>query len=158
LGAGGMHLWGILKVGKTLFVTHVQDHSVAAIDQASGAVEEIAVGAMPCALAVDEARGELFVVSYGDGVVTAIDARSKGVLWSVSVGGHPQAITVDAERGRVYVADAQAAVVRVIEEKTRRVVKTVAVEGHPYALAVEGRTHRVFAAAMDAKGYAEIER
>jgi hypothetical protein len=42
--AGEMHLWGTVQVGKVLYVTHVQDANVPAIDVVTGIVRTITTG------------------------------------------------------------------------------------------------------------------
>lgn len=86
--AGAMHLWGIAELGKTLYVTHVQDATVAAIGTEKQGVQEIPIGLMPCALAVDVEHGAVYVANYGDGSISAVNARSGKTMWTVSVGGH----------------------------------------------------------------------
>jgi YVTN family beta-propeller protein len=156
LFTGATHLWGIVALGQTLYVSHVQDATVAAIDTGTHAVRQIATPAMPCALAVDVARGEIYVASYADGSVSAITARLGTVAWTVKMGGHPQALAVDTVRHRVYVADAQQGYVSVIDAARRSVLRKVTVSGGPYALAIDTKTHRVFAATREASPYAEI--
>ena len=144
LGAGGMHLWGMVKVGGTLWVSHVQDSSVAEVDLATGMVGNVAVGRMPCAMASDEGHAQIWVAGYDGGEVSVVDVRTKAVVGSVEVGGHPQAVAVDGLRRRVYVADAREGVVTVIDADARTVVERVKVAGGPYAVAVVGK--RVVAA------------
>jgi YVTN family beta-propeller protein len=156
LSTGATHLWGIVALGKTLYVSHVQDATVAAIDTGTHAVRQIATPAMPCALAVDAQRGEIYVASYADGSVSAIDARLGTVAWTVKVRGHPQALAVDTVTHRVYVADAQRDSVSVIDAPQRRVLKKLTVSGGPYALAIDTKTHRAFAATRGSSPYAEI--
>jgi YVTN family beta-propeller protein len=131
-------------------VTHVQDRSVARIDLVAHAVTEIGTGNMPCAAAVDEDRGEVYVANYVDGSVTVIDADRGIVRGTIVVGRHPEAIAVDVAKGLVYVANTLDGSVSVIDARTRRVVKTVAAGEHPYAIAVDTRTHRVYVANLGA--------
>lgn len=152
---GATHLWGIAASAKTLYVAHVQEATVAAIDLETHAVREINVPPMPCALVMNPGREEIYVASY-DGSVSAIDGKNAAVLWTLRVGGHPQAIAFDAGKGLVYVADAQRHSVMTIDALKHRVVKTDVVEGSPYALAVDEKTHRVIAATMGASPYANV--
>ena len=117
--AGGMHLWGTVQVGKVLYVTHVQDANVAAIDVETGIVRTIPTGAMPCSLTVNADRNEVYVANYGDGSVTVIDGHLGTAIGTVAVGKHPQAIAVDPTKGLVYVANTQESTVSVIDVPTR---------------------------------------
>jgi YVTN family beta-propeller protein len=97
MSARGMHLWGIAQTDKTLYVTHIQDSSIAAIDLETQAITTIPTGRMPCALAVDAQAGKFSVANYADGSVTAIDNKSGMAIGLVNVGHHPQAMAIDSE-------------------------------------------------------------
>src|ERR1700722_5096557 len=115
-----MHLWAIAQLGSVLYVTHVQDSSMEAINVETHATQTIATGAMPCALAVDADRKELYVTNYAGASVSIVDARAGTTVATVIVGGHPQAIAVDTERHLLYIADAQDNSVSIIDIRTRR--------------------------------------
>ena len=153
---GITHLWGMVALGKTLYVAHMQDATVAAIDMETHTVREIPTPGMPAALAVDAERKEIYVACYGDGSVSAIDSRLGTVIWTVKLGEHPQALVVDTERRLIYVANAQGHMVNVINAAKAKLMKTYVVAGSPYALALDIRTHRVVAATMGQTAYAVI--
>ncbi len=144
--AGEMHLWGIALDGRTLLVTHVQGATVERIDVESGSSTTIATGAMPCAVAVNPSTGLVYVANYGDGSVTAIDARRGVAVGTVKVGKHPEGIAVDPASGLVYVVNTGDGTVSEIEEKNFRVVKTMSAGEHPYAVAVNTKDHTVYIA------------
>jgi YVTN family beta-propeller protein len=129
-----------------LYVTHVQDANVGAIDVETGIVRTIPTGNMPCSLAANADRNEVYVANYGDGSVTVIDGHLGTAIGTVSVGKHPEAIAVDSTRGLVYVANTQESTVSVIDVLTRRVVKTLNAGEHPYAIAVNTTAHTVHVA------------
>jgi YVTN family beta-propeller protein len=144
--AGEMHLWETVQVGKVLYVTHVQDANVAAIDVVTGIVRTITTGAMPCSLAVNADTNEVYVANYGDDSVKVIDGHLGTAIGKVAVGKHPQAIAVDPTKGLVYVANTQESTVSVIDVLTRRVVKTLNAGEHLYAIAVNTTAHIVHVA------------
>jgi YVTN family beta-propeller protein len=157
LPAGAMHLWAIVQLGSVLYVTHVQDASMEAINVETHATQTLATGAMPCALAVDADRNELYVTNYAGSSVSIVNARAGTTVATVIVGGHPQAIAADTERRLLYVADAQDNSVSIIDIQSRRVLRKIKTNGHPYALSVDSRTHRVFAATAGSTPYKELE-
>ena len=156
ISAGAMHLWGFVEMGATLYVTHVQDATIAAIDTGTYAIKEIATGSMPCALAVDSDRGEIYVANYATGSISAVNTRTGVMVWTVKVGGHPQAIAIDGPKRLIYVADAQNRSVSLINIEQRRLLKKLGLTGQPYALAVNTKTNRIFAATMGTTPYEEL--
>lgn len=158
LPAGAMHLWAEVLEGDTLYVSHVQDSSVAAIDTGTGTIQNMETGSMPCALALDAPNHRLYAVSYAGASVTAIDTAKNTPLWTVQVGGHPQALALDPVRHRLYVADAQASQVAVVDTQRHTRLKTIPTEGHPYAVALQPGTHRVVVAMTGKNSYAELPK
>jgi DNA-binding beta-propeller fold protein YncE len=78
----------------------------------------VAVGKNPRAIAIDERRGRVFVVTAGDadpvrsciptehGAVSVLDARTGRVLRIIPIGVAPTAIAVDERTGRAFVLNA----------------------------------------------------
>jgi YVTN family beta-propeller protein len=156
LPTGGFHLWGMTQTGHTLYVSHFQGASVAAINVDTSNYVLIPTGSMPCALAVSAGSGLLFTANYGDGSITVIDTRSNRVAGTIDVGGRLQAIATDGEGGAIYVADAQNRKVIAIDVKTRRVKGVANLSESPYALAVNQQTHAVYAATSGPNGFAQV--
>lgn len=144
ISTGAMHQWGILRSGRTLYVTHVQDSDVAAIDLETHEVRRLPVGTMPCAIAMHPRTGQIYVANYVDGTVTFLDKNATSA--TLKVVPHPQALGLDAERDLLYVASPQANAVSVIDIKTRHLVQTLTVPEHPYAIAVNPVTHTAYTA------------
>jgi DNA-binding beta-propeller fold protein YncE len=98
LPAGAMHPWAIAQLGSVLYVTHVQDASIEAINVETHVTQTIATGAMPCALAVDTDRNELYVTNYAGSSVFIVDTRAGTTVATVIVDAHPpsQWIQTDA--------------------------------------------------------------
>jgi YVTN family beta-propeller protein len=153
---GGFHLWGMTQIGHTLYVSHLQGASIAAINVDTGSYVLIPTGPMPCALAVSVESGLLFTANYGDGSITVIDTRSNRVSDTIDVGGRLQAIATDGEGGAIYVADVQNRKVIAIDVKTRRLKGVADLPESPYALAVNQRTHAVYAATSGPDGFAQV--
>jgi DNA-binding beta-propeller fold protein YncE len=83
-----------------------------------GMVRTVAVGKNPRAIAIDERRGRVFVVTAGDadpvrgciptehGAVSVLDARTGSVLGIIPIGVAPTAIAVDERTRRAFVLNA----------------------------------------------------
>jgi YVTN family beta-propeller protein len=153
LGAGGFHLWGFAQVNNTIFVTHVQDASMAAINIDTGKLDEIPTGAMPCAVAVDANADEVYVANYRGGSITVVGLRSHQVKETINVGGQPQAIAVDEELGRVYIADTLNRTITTLDVLSHRIISTFKIEESPFALFLDKPTHTIYAATLGAKGF-----
>jgi len=156
LPTGDFHLWGMAQTGRTLYVSHLQDASIAAINVDTGSYVLIPTGRMPCALAVNVELGLLFTANYGDGSITVIDTRSNRVVGTIEVGGRLQAIATDGERGAIYVADTLNRKVIAIDAKTRRSRGATNLPESPYALAVNQKTHEVYAATIGPNGFVQV--
>jgi YVTN family beta-propeller protein len=141
---GALHEWGFLRAGNTLYVGHVQDADVAAIDLETHAIRKLPTGSMPCALAYDANKAQLYVASYASGTVTVFDKET--VAATIKVPAHPQAVALDAEKALLYVASPQQNAVAVIDLKARRVLRTITTVDRPYALAINPTTHAVYTA------------
>lgn len=140
--AGAMHLWGTASNGSTLYVSHVQDASIAAIDPATGTLHNIPTGRMPCAIALNPGRNEIYVANYADSTVTVI--KHDMPIATIRVAGHPQSLTVDAAKNLLYVASPQQNRVDVIDLHLHRSLRSLAVEGHPYAVGIHPGTHAAY--------------
>lgn len=73
----------------------------------------VAVGDSPCAIAVNETTGTVYVANRDSDNVTVID--SEGVTTTVEVGGYPNAIAVNETTGKAYVANYESDSVTVID-------------------------------------------
>jgi YVTN family beta-propeller protein len=139
-----MHLWGIARTDKTLYVTHIQDASIAAIDIESHNIRTIETGGMPCALAINSPKAEIYVANYADGTVTILEKESP--IATLKVATHPQALAIDTDKELLYVASPQVDLVTVIDLRSRRVIRSIKAGEHPYAIAIQPVTHAVYAA------------
>jgi YVTN family beta-propeller protein len=132
-----MHLWGAATDAKdgTLWVTALGDGQVMVRDGNTGEHHTIAVGALPCAVAVNLQTGYAYVVNCGDNTLTTIDGHTRKAIGMVSTGQHPQAATIDDVSGVVYVANAHSGSLTVIEGTTGQVRATIACGTSPYSVA-----------------------
>ncbi|HEX2917264.1 MAG TPA: YncE family protein [Edaphobacter sp.] len=140
--AGATHLWGMARAGHTLYVSHVQEHTIGAIDLESHQVRTLPVGSMPCAIAVNAGTDDLYVANYADGTITFIQ---KSLGTTVKVSPWPQALALDSSGHRLYVASPQQGTVSVVDTQTRKVIRTFRNLNHPYAVAFSPSTHRAYA-------------
>jgi YVTN family beta-propeller protein len=137
-----MHLWGAATnvSDGTLWVTALGNGQVIAVDGNSGEQSTIAVGALPCAIAVNSKTGNVYVADCADDTLTMIDGRTRKVVNTASTGQHPQAVTIDDLSGTVYVANTHGGSVMVIDGITGRTRATVPCGPNPYSLAALGGT------------------
>ena len=82
--------------------------SIKVVDLDSLAMNEIAVVSFPYRMAVDAARGRLYVThqspASGDGMLSVVDTRAGRVVESKYFAQYPGAIAADFARGELYVA------------------------------------------------------
>jgi len=126
----------------TLYVALNRRHSVAIIDTASRAVQEVPVGSYPYTTASlgskvyvsnwggrrplpgDQTDGVIPVVVdpetgiANNGTISVLDAASRKVVASIEVGLHPSALLISPDRGRLYVTNANSDSVSVISTST----------------------------------------
>jgi YVTN family beta-propeller protein len=143
LSAGALHLWGLARAGKILYVSHVQDSSIAAIDLETHTIRNLPVGAMPCAIAISRSTGNVYVANYGDGTVTVLRDGEKPR--TISVSAHPQALTLDEDAGLLYVSSPQQNAITVLDIKKLQVTWTYQDLDHPYAVGVIPSSHAAYA-------------
>jgi YVTN family beta-propeller protein len=153
LPAGALHLWGAARVGKTLYVSHVQEHSIGAIDLTTHTVSALPTGAMPCAIAVSSSTGKIYVANYADGTVTVLD---HGKPSSLKVTSHPQGLTLDDAAGLLYIASPQQNAITVVDTKTLHVKGTLSDPDHPYAVALNPVTHKAYGVNLGAAPFTAI--
>jgi YVTN family beta-propeller protein len=137
-----MHLWGAATDARdgTFWVTALGGAQVMAVDGGSGKRSTIAVGAMPCAVAVNAQTGNVYVVNCGDDTLTMIDGHTRKVTGTVRTGRHPQAVAIDDRSGTVYVANTHGGSLTVIDGAAGRARATVPCAANPYAVAaLDGR-------------------
>ncbi len=116
----GEHVWALdlSKETGTVYVTRVGAAQLVAIDERTHEKRVATVGAIPCALGLDEAAHRLFVVNYGDGTVTTLDTTSLQTLATAQVGSRPQSIVVSPEQHSIYIASAHRGTIERMDERT----------------------------------------
>jgi len=155
LSAGAMHLWGLARAGKTLYVSHVQDSTIAAIDLETHAIRNLPVGAMPCAIAISQSTGTVYVANYADGTVTVLKDGEKS--HTISVTAHPQALTFDEEAGLLYVSSPQQNAITVLDIKKLQVTWTYRDLNHPYAVGVILSSHAAYSVNLAAAPFTALK-
>lgn len=106
----------------------------AATNTASGT---ITVGKGPFDVAVDGARGRLYVSNEGENSVSVVDLGTKAVTATIAVGEGPKGMVYDQRLGRLYVANNYNSTVSVIDTGTDTVTTTIPVPTNPFTLAVD---------------------
>jgi YVTN family beta-propeller protein len=153
--AGAMHLWGLARTGKTLYVSHVQDSTIAAIDLETHTIRDLPVGAMPCAIAISRTSGTVYVANYADGTITVLQDGEK--TRTISVSAHPQALTLDEEAGLLYVASPQQDSITVLDINKLQLVRTYRDLDHPYAVGLIPSSHAAYAVNLGSTPFTELK-
>lgn len=142
LSAGSMHLWGAALDRQILYLSHVQEKSLAAIDLVTHSIRSFETGNMPCAIVQSKKTGKIYVANYADGTVSVLDKKHK--LVSITVSLQPQALTLDEQADMLYVASPQQNSIAVVDTRTDRIRKTYTHLEHPYAVGVNLSNHRAY--------------
>jgi YVTN family beta-propeller protein len=142
------HLWGMAVDETTggLYVTGAGNSDLFKVDPASARLTRIAVGSIPCAIAVNAQTGMVYVVNYGDDSVSVIDGRTEKAVTVIHVGSHPQAIAVDDRVNRIYVANTHGDSVTVIDGRSNAITGSVATGRNPYAITTGADPETVYVA------------
>ena len=144
----GMHLWGVAMddgAGK-LYATRSGSAELAVLDEASGKVDTVAVGEIPCAVALVPEKNRAYVVNYGGNSLSVVDTATRRSIATVRVGERPQAVAVDAKANLIYVANSHSDSMTVIDGGTNKILRTVAAGKNPFALAVNRANGQVYVA------------
>ncbi|NSW78167.1 MAG: bifunctional YncE family protein/alkaline phosphatase family protein [Chthonomonadetes bacterium] len=126
--------------------------TVSVVDlEAQRVIAEIEVGLQPCALALDEQHGRLYVANANSDTVSVIDTKNLQVVETISVrpdpslpfGSMPNALALSPDGGTLYVANGgnnAVAVVRIDNRRNRsRVIGFIPAGWYPGAVATDGR-------------------
>jgi YVTN family beta-propeller protein len=144
---GGMHLWGMAidETDGKLYVTRAGNAELAIVDESSGSVINITTGSTPCAVALNPATNQIYVVNHEGNTVTVIGGKDGKVLATLKVGDKPQGIAIDAKTNRIYVSNVHGDSISVIDGAENAVIGTLRTGHNPYALAVNERIARIYA-------------
>ena len=142
----GMHAWGLAldEASGTLYSGRTGAAHIAALQIATNTLTLLPTGTIPCAIAIDNARHEIYVVDYGDNTVTVLNSLSGRSLATIPVGNSPEAIALDPARHLAFVANTHGNTVSVLDEISHRVIATLKTSKAPYGLAfnpVSGKLH-----------------
>jgi YVTN family beta-propeller protein len=145
---GLSHAWGfgVDEQRGIVYVTEIGRNILLAYHEENGKTDKVSTGAMPDAVAIDEAANRIFVVNYVGDSVTVIDGATMRPVATIPAGHHPQAIAVDGKRHRVYVANTHSNDVTVIDGTANRALGTVPGGTNPYAVAVDPESGKVYVA------------
>jgi YVTN family beta-propeller protein len=132
-----MHLWGAVTNANdgTLWVTELGGKQVMAMDGNTGEQSTIAVGELPCAIAVNSKTGNVYVADCADDTLTTIDGHTRKLVSTVSTGHHPQAVAIDDLSNTIYVANTRGSSLTVIDGTTGQARAIVSCGPNPYSLA-----------------------
>ncbi len=125
--------------------------TVSVVDlEANRVIAEIEVGLQPCALALDEQHGRLYVANANSDTVSVIDTGNLQVVETISVrldpslsfGSMPNALALSPDGSTLYVANGgnnAVAVVRIDHRRNRsRVIGFIPTGWYPGAVATDG--------------------
>jgi YVTN family beta-propeller protein len=131
---------GIAPDGHFAYVSGEADASVWRIALPSGAramrLLELHAGARPMGIALDAARGRLYVSTGRAGTVAAIALPGANLLGEAACGGRPWGIALGGGGTRLYSADGPAGEVAVVDTTTLAVIGKIATGKGPWAVVV----------------------
>ena len=146
------HLWEIASSpGRKIYAVSAGSANATIVDSKTHSTRLVALGEIPCAIALDTNTGKTFVANYGSSNVTVIDGASDSVAATVNVASHPQAIAADSGNHTVYVISTHANSTTVIDGTTNSVRATLETGGFPYAIAVDSKTHDAVVLSLDGR-------
>jgi len=136
---GLSHAWGLAvdEQRGIVYVTEIGRNILFAYHEEGGKTDKIPTGAMPDAVAIDEAANRIYVTNYVGDSVTVVDGATMKPVATVAAGHHPQALAVDGKRHRIFVANTHSNNATVIDGATNRALGTVPAGTSPYAVAVD---------------------
>jgi YVTN family beta-propeller protein len=136
---GLSHPWGLAvdEQQGIVYVTEIGRNILLAYHEEDGKTDKIPTGAMPDAVAIDEAANRIYVTNYVGDSVTVVDGTTMKPIATVAVGHLPQALAVDGKRHRVFVANTHSNNATVIDGATNRALGTVPAGASPYAVAID---------------------
>src|SRR5215467_3114681 len=141
---------------RRLYATRSGTGELLLFDEGSAQATTVPVGAMPCAVAVNEATEKVYVANHDDDTVTVVEAAKGGRLAAtLGVGRRPQALAIDPKRNLVYVANNHSDSMTVIDGAQNRVRETIKTGKNPYALAANPASGQLYVA-IDAEKALEV--
>jgi len=90
--------------------------------------------ARPMGVALDSARGRLYVATGRAGTVAVVSLAGPSLLTEISCGGRPWGIALGADGKRLYSPDGPTAEVAIVDTATDSIVRRVAVGRGPWAV------------------------
>lgn len=124
--------------GTTLLVVNPDSNSLTLVDAASHVVvAELAVGADPRTVAVDDAGQRAYVANRGSDSVSVVDLATNQVVTQVSVGRQPYGVVVSPDGGWLCVAEQGADQVRVLDAATLASLSVHPTADRPSGLALD---------------------
>lgn len=139
-----------------LIAVNVDEGSVTRFDPASGATEEVQVGAEPTRLA--SVNGKVYVTLRAEGAVAILDDGDElTVQKSAPVGAEPYGIVATSDGSRVYVALSMQDEVAELDGTTLEVLRTFPVQDEPRWLALNQAETVLFVASTRNGTLSKIE-
>jgi YVTN family beta-propeller protein len=154
----GPHTWGMAldEATSILYFAHTAAGEIVALDEKTHATRTIAVGKIPCAVAINQTMHRIYVVNYGDATVSVIDLQARQVIATLRVGKHPQGVAVDSRRNQIYIADVLGDTVTLIDGEKNAVIGVLRAGKNPYAVAVDEASGRAYAANYNAPWFTPV--
>jgi YVTN family beta-propeller protein len=101
-------------------------------------------GNSPQGIALDSAKGELFVAQYAAGNVEIISTTSNNVVGTIATGIRPYAAGYDSAKGEVFIANYGSSDVSVINDTTDKIVATIGVGFEPHSVFYDSARGEIF--------------
>jgi len=125
--------------GLLVLAVNPDSNSLSIVDTlALVAMPEIAVGADPRCVAVDDTGRRAYVTNRLSDSVSVVDLGSRMVVNEVTVGNRPYGVTVSPTGDRIYVAEQGADRARVLDALTLATLALVPTHDRPSGLALSG--------------------
>ncbi len=107
-------------------------------------VKNIAVGAAPVGIGINQITNRLYVTNSGDNSVSIIDGENNKILDSIDVGNIPKGVAVNTITNHVYITNFGEDTVSVIDAATNEVIDVINVGIRPLGICVNELTNLIY--------------
>jgi YVTN family beta-propeller protein len=109
-------------------------------------IGSIRTGRRPLQMALDAARGRLYVTNFGSGTLSVIGTLGHTLLGTIRVGAKPFGVAVDPASGRVYVTNLGSDTVSIVDGPGNVVVQEVRVGQGPLGIGLDATGEHAYVA------------
>ncbi len=120
------------RTGKVLLTTY-EDPNIRIVDEATGAVDKVAVGPHIWGMVFDQPSATLFLTHTATAEIVALDEKTHTVSF-IPVGKIPCALAIDPVMRQLYVVNYGDETLSIVDMQTRKTITTLPVGPHPQGL------------------------